>query len=93
LVVRFESKHSVADTVKIIKSKSPKWLNAQAKRPGRFEWQRGYAAFTVSASQLEKVRAYVRNQEQHHRRATFQEELRALLNRHGIEYDERYLWY
>jgi hypothetical protein len=78
--------------VKIIKSKSSKWLNAHPKRPGRFEWQRGYAAFTVSASQLEKVRRYVRNQEQHHRRVTFQEEFRALLDKHGIEYDERYLW-
>jgi REP element-mobilizing transposase RayT len=91
-VIRLKSIHSVATMVKTIKSKSSKWLNVQPKRPGRFEWQRGYAAFTVSASQLEKVRRYVRNQEQHHRRATFQEELRALLERHGIEYEERYLW-
>jgi putative transposase len=92
LVVRFKSDPSVATMVKIIKSKSSKWLNAQPKRPGRFEWQRGYAAFTVSLSQLDNVRAYVRNQEQHHRRKTFQEELRALLDKHGVEYDERYLW-
>jgi len=91
LVIRLKSAHSVANAVKIIKSKLSKWLNAQPKRPGRFEWQRGYAAFTVSASQLEKVRVYVRNQEQHHRRATFQEEFRALLDKHGVEYDERYL--
>lgn len=92
LVVRFKAEPSVATMVKIIKSKSSKWLNEQPKRPGRFEWQRGYAAFTVSVSQLEPVRSYVRNQEQHHRRKTFQEELRLMLEKHGVEYDERYLW-
>jgi len=92
LVVRFKSEPSVATMIKIIKSKSSKWLNEQPKRPGRFEWQRGYAAFTVSVSQLPNVRAYVRNQEQHHRRKTFQEELRALLDRHGVAYEEQYLW-
>jgi REP element-mobilizing transposase RayT len=92
LVIRFKSIHSVATMVKIVKSKSSKWLNEQPRRPGRFEWQRGYAAFTVSASQLDKLRAYVRNQAQHHRRRSFQDELRALLDRHGVEYDERYIW-
>ena len=92
LVVRFKAEPSVATMVKIVKSKSAKWLNEQPKRPGRFEWQRGYAAFTISKSQLENVRAYVKNQEQHHRRKTFQEELRLLLDKHGVEYDERYLW-
>ena len=92
LVVRFKAEPSVATMVKIVKSKSSKWLNEQPKRPGRFEWQRGYAAFTVSASQLESVRTYVRNQEQHHRRKTFQDELRLLLEKHGVEYDEQYLW-
>jgi len=92
LVVRLKSEPSVATMIKVIKSKSSKWLNEQPRRPGRFEWQRGYAAFTVSVSPLDKVRAYVRNQQQHHRRKTFQEELRAILDKHGIEYDERYLW-
>ena len=78
--------------VKTIKSKSSKWLNELPKRPGRFEWQRGYAAFTVSVSQLTSVRAYVGNQEQHHRRKTFQDELRLLLEKHGLDYDEQYLW-
>jgi putative transposase len=92
LVVRFKTEPSVATMVKIIKSKSSKWLNANPKRPGRFEWQRGYAAFTVSVSQLSSVRRYVREQEAHHRRRTFQDELRALLEKHGVEYDGRYMW-
>ena len=62
------------------------------RRPGRFAWQVGYGAFTVSKSQLGHVLAYVDNQEEHHRRRSFQEEYRAMLDRHGIAYDERYLW-
>jgi putative transposase len=92
LVVRFRSEPSVATMLKKIKSKSSQWLNARPKRPGRFQWQVGYGAFTVSASQLDKVRAYVRNQEQHHRRNSFQDEFREMLVRNGIEYDERYIW-
>jgi REP element-mobilizing transposase RayT len=92
LVVRFRAEPSVATMLRKIKSKSSQWLNAKPKRPGRFQWQRGYGAFTVSASQLDKVRAYVRNQERHHRRPTFQDEFRELLRRHGIEFDERYIW-
>jgi putative transposase len=92
LVVRFRSEPSVATMLKKIKSKSSQWLNAKPNRPGRFQWQVGHGAFTVSASQLDKVRAYVRNQEQHHRRKTFQDELREMLFRHAIEYDERYIW-
>jgi putative transposase len=92
LVLRLKTEPSVATMVKIIKSKSSKWLNEQPKRPGRFEWQRGYAAFTVSSSQLARVRAYVRNQEEHHRRQTFREELLEMLKRHGVGYDEQYLW-
>ncbi len=92
LVARLRPEPSVATMVRIIKSKSSKWLNEQPKRPGRFEWQRGYAAFSTSVSQLPNVRMYVRNQEEHHRRRAYQDELRALLDKHGVEYDERYLW-
>ena len=65
------------------------------ERPGateRFEWQAGFGAFSVSASLGEKVRTYIRNQEEHHRRLSFKDELISLLERHGIEYDERYMW-
>jgi REP element-mobilizing transposase RayT len=92
LVVRFRAEPSVATMLRKIKSKSSQWLNAKPNRPGRFQWQVGYGAFTVSASQLAKVRNYVRNQEQHNRRATFQDEFRQLLMRNGIEYNERYIW-
>ena len=57
-----------------------------------FHWQNGYAAFSVSRSNVVEVQRYIENQEEHHYRMTFQEELRALLRRHGIEFDERYVW-
>ena len=57
-----------------------------------FHWQSGYGAFSVSQSNLDEVRQYVENQEEHHRKMTFQEELRAFYRRHGIEFDERYVW-
>ena len=57
----------------------------------RFEWQVGYGIFSVSASLVEKVRAYIRSQEEHHRTVSFRDELISLLERNGIPYDERYL--
>ena len=57
-----------------------------------FAWQTGYGAFTVSYSSVEAVKTYIANQAEHHRKRTFQEEFVEFLRRHGIEYDERYLW-
>ena len=57
-----------------------------------FAWQHGYAGFSVSESNVEKVRNYIEAQEQHHARIPFKEELLSLLVRHGIDYDEKYLW-
>jgi len=59
--------------------------------PG-FYWQGGYAAFSVSESNIDQVRRYIENQEEHHRKMTYQDELRLLCQRHGIESDERYVW-
>ena len=57
-----------------------------------FAWQEGFAAFTVSKSQIDGVRAYVDRQVEHHRQKSFQEEFVAFLDAHEIEYDPRYLW-
>ena len=58
----------------------------------RFEWQGGYADFSVSASNLQQVKNYIANQERHHRKMSFQDEVRGLLLKHGMEWDERYVW-
>ena len=57
-----------------------------------FHWQNGYGAFSVSQSNVADVRRYIENQEEHHCRMTFQDELRALYTKHEIEFDERYVW-
>lgn len=76
---------SVAKMLQLIKGGSSKWLSDRGIRG--FGWQAGYGAFSVSASRLAAVRAYILNQEEHHRRWSFQEEFLELLRRHGVPYD------
>jgi len=92
LVTRFKADVSVATMVRLIKTNSSKWVHEAHGQGMEFGWQTGYGAFTVSASRLAAVQDYVRRQEQHHRRRTFQEEFVGMLKRHGVEYEERYLW-
>ena len=83
---------AVSQAVEDVKKSSSKWLKAQGKEFARFAWQAGYGAFAVSESNVPAVRKYIAHQPEHHRRKTFQEEYRAFLERHGIAYDERYVW-
>jgi REP element-mobilizing transposase RayT len=79
---------SVAKMLQLIKGNSSKWMNERPDAPtGGFNWQPGYGAFTVSASKIPEVRRYILNQEEHHRKMTFEEELKELLRRHGVEYN------
>ena len=76
-----------------IKKKSSTWSKGiDQTRYGSFAWQRGYGAFSVSPSHLDKVIAYVDNQEQHHKVQSFQDQYRRFLTKHCIDYDERYVW-
>src|SRR5437667_8933560 len=81
-----------AQLIEQIKKTSSRWIKALDARYRGFFWQRGYGAFSVSPSQLDAVLQYVETQEEHHRTRTFQEEYRELLHRHGVEFDERYVW-
>jgi putative transposase len=92
LAARFHQDAAVATMVRLIKANSSKWINQRRTGAGRFRWQRGYGAFSVSESQLARVRRYIGDQASHHRKTTFQEEYIALLKRHRIDYDERYVW-
>ena len=85
------ARRSLGDVMRELKSDSSCWIHKRLGLAG-FAWQEGYGGFTVSASQLEQVRAYVLQQEEHHRAATFQEEYVALLQRGLVEFDDRYLW-
>ena len=81
-----------ADFVRVVKTNSSGWVHKTFPDLAGFHWQDGYAAFSVSASAMPRVIAYVRGQAEHHRSMSFQEELIGLLEKHGIEYDERYLF-
>ena len=83
---------SLADFVNAVKANSSRWIHQNYRNARGFAWQEGYGAFSVSKSDEKRVIAYVRNQEKHHQKRTFQEEFVTLLDRHEIEYDVRYLW-
>lgn len=72
-----------------LKASSSKWAK---KHQPKFSWQRRYGAFTVSESAVDTVRNYIRNQKEHHRKRTFEDEDLELLRRHKVEFDEKYLW-
>jgi putative transposase len=75
-----------------VKASSSKWMSDRDCCPGWSGWQEGYAAFSVSESQVERLRKYIAQQEAHHRRLDFKTELRALLMKHGIQIDEERIW-
>jgi putative transposase len=78
--------------VEEVKKGSSKWMKSDGPRNPQFSWQAGYAAFSVSQSNVESVQKYIEGQQKHHRKMTFQDELRTLFKRHGIEFDDRYVW-
>ncbi len=82
----------ISKALQLIKGGSSKWIHETFPEHRLFAWQEEYGAFSVSVSQLDKTTQYIKGQEEHHRRMTFQEEFLALLKKHRIEYDERYLW-
>ena len=83
---------ALSEIVGHLKKSSNDWLRKQGPQFAEFFWQGGYGAFSVSRSQVEQVQAYIRNQREHHRGKTFQDEFRALLKVFEVEYDERYVW-
>lgn len=83
---------SVAKAVQLIKGGSSKWVHDAFPGYQQFAWQEGYGAFSVSSSQMKKTVAYIEGQKEHHRKRSFQEEFLTFLNKHGIEYDPRYVF-
>jgi REP element-mobilizing transposase RayT len=92
LLARFGRTITQAEWVKELKRVSNLWLKERGRDYADFEWQGGYADFSVSQSNLEQVRQYIAGQEEHHRKVGFQDELRALLRKHESEWDEKYVW-
>ncbi len=75
-----------------VKSHSSKWMKTKDMSLSNFYWQDGYGAFSVNPAQVDRVIAYIANQHEHHQKKDFQNEYRAYLKKHNVEYDERYVW-
>jgi len=82
----------VAEMHKEVKRGSSLWIKTKGAEFQDFGWQNGYGIFSIGFSQIESVRDYIANQEQHHRKVSFQEEFGRLLKRYEIQFDERYVW-
>jgi REP element-mobilizing transposase RayT len=91
LLAGLRATHCLADVMRELKAVSSRWVHEEMRLP-TFAWQAGDGAFTVSPSRVHAVRAYVEGQEQHHRSQTFREEYLTLLQRTGVEFDDRYVF-
>ena len=83
---------SISEWVKELKRVTSIWIKQRDPKLAGFQWQSGYGAFSVSHSEIDRVSDYIRRQPEHHQQRDFQAEYRALLERHQVEYDERYVW-
>jgi putative transposase len=92
LYVSMPSTISIADLINACKSNSTRWIHQTFPDRKRFSWQEGYGAFSVSRSHERTVIEYIHNQREHHEKTDFQQEFLELLDRHGIEYDPRYVF-
>ena len=92
LLAKLSPTIAISDMLRLIKANSSKMINETLRPRIPFEWQSGYAAFSVSGSQFSTVKQYILNQESHHRRKSFQDEFIQLLERHNISYDLRYVF-
>jgi len=91
LLFGLRATHCLAELVQDIKTASSKWVHREVGQR-IFSWQEGYGAFTVSPTQRATVKRYIANQEQHHRKKSYQQEYLELLNKAEVEFDPKYLW-
>ncbi len=89
LLLQFPGDILIPKTIMTVKANSSRWMSAQT---GKFAWQEGYGAFSVSKSNIAAVVRYIQDQEKHHKNMSFQDEFIALLKKHGMEYDPKYVF-
>lgn len=92
LAARLSKTMAMADLIETLKTSSSKWIKTKSPSFQKFAWQTGYGAFSVSPRGLPSLLEYIRNQDEHHKTVTFEEEYRKFLVFHGVEYKEEYLW-
>ena len=91
ILMGLRATHNLASVMREVKAGSSEWAHSTVGK-SNFVWQPGYFGATVSPSQVEKVKKYILNQEEHHRHSTFQQEYIEMLKLAGVDYDERYVW-
>jgi REP element-mobilizing transposase RayT len=89
LLILLPATKCLSDVINALKTNSSRFMGQQGIA---FEWQRGYGAFSVSASHVEQVKAYIRNQKEHHKKRTFEQEFVAMLKKAGVDYDPKYVF-
>jgi hypothetical protein len=92
ILATLPAKLAISDALRTVKTNSSRWVHEQFPSYAKFAWQTGFGAFSVSHSDLDLVRTYIANQDEHHRRVTFQEEFLNLLKEYEVEFDGRYIW-
>jgi putative transposase len=92
LLGKLRPEKSLSDVLRDLKSNSSGWMHDVFPETRDFSWQRGYGAFTVSASQVKRVQRYIAEQEKHHITNSFEDEFKGLLQKNQIEFDPQYLW-
>lgn len=92
LLVSLPATKSISDFMRVLKTNSSRWVHEEFPERKTFAWQTGYAAFSVSESNRGAVEKYIAGQEEHHRVLTFKDEFISFLQKHGMPYEEKYLW-
>ena len=92
ILIGYHLSHLIPDLVEEIKTSSNAWINQNGLSRFKFEWQKGYGAFTHARSQLDVVVKYILSQEEHHKKTSFREEYLDMLRKNDIEYDEKYVF-
>jgi REP element-mobilizing transposase RayT len=92
ILCMLSQKIALMNLIRKVKAHSSKWIKTKGDAYSHFSWQNGYGAFSVSPTRINSVKNYVNNQEEHHRKRSFKEEVRLFLDKYEIKYDERYVW-
>lgn len=92
LLIKFHPQFAISSTIQLLKSNSSKWINDNARTRTKFQWQSGYGAFSVSQSRADAVKQYIAMQREHHRKISFHDEYLAILQKHQIEFDPKYVF-
>ena len=92
LLISLPRTQALSKLIEEIKKGSSKWIKTKGQFYAEFSWQNGYGAFSIGQSSFDNLRKYIQNQQEHHKKISFEDEFRTFLKRYDIQFDERYLW-